>query len=213
MTAEAKGKWLRWLLIAGGVLLLLLLLVWGIRTLIGGKSDAPRKQPKISLLPDRPPPPPPPPKEKPEPPKPDQKQMKEPPKEPQPQADNEPLKMEGAAGDGPSAFAAGTVGKEYTGGSIGGLQQRLYIDRLQRHLQEELNRNRKLRQTDYRVTLRVWLGKDGVVERAELAQSTGNVAVDDLLKQTLLQAAAMREAPPDNFPQPIRIRVTARGTS
>jgi protein TonB len=144
------------------------------------------------------------------------------PKEPTPQAQNEPLKMEGAAGDGPSAFAAGTVNKEYSGGTIGGgagggvigvnrMQQGLFTDRLQRHLQEELNRNRKLRETDYRVSLRLWLARNGTVQRAELAQSTGNVDVDALLQQALLQVAALREALPDNLQQPIRIRVTARG--
>ena len=102
--------------------------------------------------------------------------------------------------------------RDYVGGSIGGgAQQSVYVGRLQRHLQEELNRVRKLRESDYRITLRVWLRKDGSVERVELAQSTANTALDQLLRDTLLQVAAMREAPPDNMPQPIRIRVTARG--
>lgn len=220
-TKSKRGRMLRIALSVLGVLLVLGLMVWGIRGLMGGKGETHKKPPKISLLPDRPPPPPPPPpKEKPEPPKAEQKEIKaEAPKEPQPQAQNEPLKMEGAAGDGPSAFAAGTVKNEYIGGSSGGsgaiggsrMQQGLFADRLQRHLQEELNRNRKLRETDYRVNLRLWIARDGTVQRAELAQSTGNADVDALLQQTLLQVAAMREAPPENLQQPIRIRVTARG--
>lgn len=192
---------------------LLALFAWGVKSLLSGKSDRPRKPPTVTLLPDKPPPPPPPPKEekKPEAPK---EQRNEPRAEqPKDQAQNEPLKMEGAAGDGPGAFAAGSVGRDYVGGSIGGAQQSVYASRLQRHLQEELNRNRKLRESDYRVTLRVWLRKDGSVDKAELAQSTGNPALDQLLRETLLQISAMREAPPDNMPQPIRIRVTARGAS
>ena len=191
------------------------LIGWGIKSLMGGKSDKPRKAPVVTLLPDKPPPPPPPPKEekKPEP-KEDKQDVKiEQPKEaPQP-AQNEPLKMEGAAGDGESAFGAGTVGREYTGGTVGatGMQQGLYAGRLQRHLQDQLSRNRKLKESDYRVSLRVWLRRDGSVEKAELAQSTGNEALDELLKDTLLQVTAMREAPPENMQQPIRIRITARG--
>lgn len=191
------------------------LIGWGIKSLMGGKSDKPRKAPVVTLLPDKPPPPPPPPKEekKPEP-KEEKKDVKiEQPKEaPQP-AQNEPLKMEGAAGDGESAFGAGTVGREYTGGTVGatGMQQGLYAGRLQRHLQDQLSRNRKLKESDYRVSLRVWLRRDGSVEKAELAQSTGNEALDELLKDTLLQVTAMREAPPENMQQPIRIRITARG--
>ena len=196
---------------------LLGLIVWGVKTLMNSKSDKPRKPPVVTLLPDKPPPPPPPPKEekKPEPPKEDRKDIKveQQPKEvPQP-AQNEPLKMEGAAGDGDSAFGSGTVGREYSGGTIGstGAVQGMYAGRLQRHLQEQLSRNRKLKESDYRVTVRVWLRRDGSVERADLAQSTGNADLDELLQEALLQVSAMREAPPENMPQPIRIRVTARG--
>lgn len=208
-TGGRHGPW-----IAAAVgLAVLALLGWGVMSLLGGKSEKPRKPPTLTLLPDKPPPPPPPPKEekKPEP-KDDPKQNRpEAPKEPTPQAQNEPLKMEGAAGDGGSPFAAGSVGRDYLGGGVGGMMQGAYAARLQRHLQEELNRQRKLRETDYRVTLRVWLRRDGSVEKAELAQSTGNATVDQLLRDTLMQAAAMREAPPDNLPMPVRIRVTARG--
>ena len=216
------GGWKRFVLGALLLAAVAALIFWAASVLVGGKADKPKKPPKISLLPDRPPPPPPPPKEekKPEPPKNEHTEVKvEAPRAPTPQAQNEPLKMEGAAGDGPSAFAAGSVSKDYIGGPVGTgaggvggkLFQGVFADRLQRHLQEELNRNRKLRQSDYRVSLRVWLGRDGAVQRAELVQSTGNPGIDELLEQTLLQVAAMREPPPENMPQPIRIRVTARG--
>ena len=88
----------------------------------------------------------------------------------------------------------------------------MYVGRSQRHLQEQLSRNRKLKESDYRVTVRVWLRRDGSVEKADLAQSTGNSGLDEQLRDALLQVTAMREAPPENMPQPIRIRITARGT-
>jgi len=209
-------RWLKIAVLAVLGVALLGLIGWGVMSLMGGKSGKPRKPPVVTLLPDKPPPPPPPPKEekKPEPPKENPKDVKvEPLKEaPQP-AQNEPLKMEGAAGDGDSAFGSGTVGREYTGGNIGatGAVQGMYAGRLQRHLQEQLSRNRKLKESDYRVTVRVWLRRDGSVEKADLAQSTGNSTLDEVLREALLQVAAMREAPPENMPQPIRIRVTARG--
>jgi protein TonB len=216
--SNKDGRWRRWVAAGMGILLLLAAGGYLVHSLKIGKGGGQKKPPKISLLPDKPPPPPPKEEKKPEPPKQDQKEIKaEPPKEPQPQAQNEPLKMEGAAGDGPSAFAAGTVNKEYIGGAVGigggGMQYAFYTNLLQRHLQDELNRNRKLRESDYRVTVRIWLGKDGVMRRAELAQSTGNDTLDDLLRQVLTQVSAMREAPPENMPQPVRIRITARGTS
>lgn len=217
METEIKSprRWVSIVVIAVLGAALIALVTWGIMTLMGGKSGKPRKPPVVTLLPDKPPPPPPPPKEekKPEPPKENKDVKIEPPKEtPQP-AQNEPLKMEGAAGDGDSAFGAGTVGREYAGGNVGatGAVQGVYAGRLQRHLQEQLSRNRKLKESDYRVTVRVWLRRDGTVEKADLAQSTGNSGLDELLREALLQVAAMREAPPENMPQPIRIRITARG--
>ncbi|MBL8490133.1 MAG: hypothetical protein JNM82_05075, partial [Rhodocyclaceae bacterium] len=74
-------------------------------------SGAPKRPPKISLLPDKPPPPPPPPKieKKPEAPK-EQKEVKVEQQAPKDAPPPDPtLKMEGAAGEGPSMFAAGRV--------------------------------------------------------------------------------------------------------
>lgn len=208
-------RWVSIVVIAVLGAAIIAIVTWGIMSLMGGKSGKPRKPPVVTLLPDKPPPPPPPPKEekKPEPPKENKDVKIEPPKEALQPAQNEPLKMEGAAGDGDSAFGSGTVGREYAGGNIGatGAVQGMYAGRLQRHLQEQLSRNRKLKESDYRVTVRVWLRRDGSVEKADLAQSTGNNGLDELLREALLQVAAMREAPPENMPQPIRIRVTARG--
>lgn len=218
METEIKPsrRWLNIVVIIVAGAAIIAIVAWGITTLMGGKSGKPRKPPVVTLLPDKPPPPPPPPKEekKPEPPKENPKDVKmEPPKEALQPAQNEPLKMEGAAGDGDSAFGSGTVGREYTGGNIGatGAVQGMYAGRLQRHLQDQLSRNRKLKESDYRVTVRVWLRRDGSVEKADLAQSTGNATLDELLREALLQVTAMREAPPENMPQPIRIRITARG--
>lgn len=218
METEIKPsrRWLNIVVIIVAGAAIIAIVAWGIMTLMGGKSGKPRKPPVVTLLPDKPPPPPPPPKEekKPEPPKENPKDVKmEPPKEALQPAQNEPLKMEGAAGDGDSAFGSGTVGREYTGGNIGatGAVQGMYAGRLQRHLQDQLSRNRKLKESDYRVTVRVWLRRDGSVEKADLAQSTGNATLDELLREALLQVTAMREAPPENMPQPIRIRITARG--
>ena len=95
---------------------------WFIAKQMGQGGSGPKKQTvKIAVLPDTPPPPPPPPKEekKPEPkpeenkPQPQEQKPVEAPPEPQ------QLKMEGAAGDGPSAFGAGNVSSEYRGGDVG----------------------------------------------------------------------------------------------
>jgi protein TonB len=213
MATESRARWPLVLAVLAGIGVLVLI-GWAVSGLFDSKPVKVRKQPTVTLLPDKPPPPPPPKEEKPPPPK-DLKEAKiEPPKMDAPQpAPNEPLKMEGAAGDGDGPFAAGSVSSDYVGGNVGlgGMQQGLYASRLQRHLQEQLSRNRRLREADYRIVVRLWLRQDGSIERAELGQSTGNESVDGLLRQALMQMPPIREAPPDNVPQPWRIRITSRG--
>lgn len=205
-------------------IVLLALIVVGIKSLMSEKSGKPRKPPTVTLLPDRPPPPPPPPKEekRPEPPKDESKEVKvtqNVEQQAQQPAPSEQLKMEGAAGEGGSPFGSGTVGQDYVGGDVssvggaGGFGMGPYATRLQRHFQDHLSRNRKLRGSDYRVVIKLWLNGDGSLERAELAGSTGTESIDELLRESLLQAPAMREAPPGNIAQPIRIRVTNRGAA
>ena len=181
---------------------------------LGGEAQPPARQvTKITILPDTPPPPPPPPKESPKP------EPKEAPKQvkldtPKPQAD-EPIKMEGEAGDGPSPFAAGPVTQEYTGGEIGagnGMQFAFYTNLLQRRIQHALQQAAALKGADFRVVVRVWLDTDGRLTRSELADSTGDAALDDALRTAMTEVPAVGEAPPAGMPQPVRIRVTNRVT-
>lgn len=200
----------RWIWIVCG-LLALGLMGWGAMSLMG-KSKSPKSKPPVKtfLVPDKPPPPP---KEekKPDPPKTENKEIKmNTPQTPAPVAQNEPLKMEGAAGEGNSPFGGGSVTQEGVRGGMGG---GLYGSQVQKHLQGELNKNRKLKESDYRVTLNIWIGRDGTILRAELVESTGVEVLDTLLKQSLLKVSAMPSAPPDNMPQPLRIKVTARGAN
>ena len=109
-------------IVPGGIALGLIGAALLVHSLMGSGPSAPKRQTvKIAVLPDTPPPPPPPKPEKPPEPKPqdntpqpqDQPKLAEAPPEPQ------QLKMEGAAGDGPSAFSAGSVSSDYKGGAIG----------------------------------------------------------------------------------------------
>lgn len=206
-------RWPKILAIALLAIALLGLAAWGVKGMMGGKSGKPRKPSTVTLLPDKPPPPPPKEEKKPEPPKEDKKDVKmEPPKEQVAQpAQNEPLKMEGAAGEGGSPFGAGSVGRDYAGGAIGGAGT--YSGRLQRHFQEQLSRTRKLRESDYRIIVKIWLRRDGSLDRAELSGTTGNEKLDQILRDSLQQIPPMREALPDNLVQPLRIRVTNRGAA
>ena len=47
--------------------------------------------------------------------------------------------------------------------------------------------------------------------REDCQNSTAFQFADDILKNALSQARPMREAPPENMPQPVKVRITARG--
>lgn len=183
-----------------------------------------RKVTRITVMPDTPPPPPPPKEEKrPEPKEQKETKVEQPKQVEAPPQQAEQLKMEGAAGDGPSPFAAGSVTNEYKGGDVGTtigggpakpsrMQYAFFTNALQRHIQDELARNREVKLLDYRVTVAVWLGRDGSVRRAELVDSTGDDKTDAALSAALAQMRAFRDAPPADMPQPVRLRITNRMT-
>jgi protein TonB len=205
----------RWLRLIGGAVLLLAA-VGIVAYLLKGLGDsgpvAKKQVTKISVLPDTPPPPPPPPPK--EPPK-ETKEVKQEQPKPVEQPQAEPLKMEGAAGSGDSPFAAGQVSRDYIGGTPGnggGMQFAFFSNALQRHVQDELARNRKIKLGDYRVQVNLWIGKDGSISRAELASSTGNADTDRALRAALSELGPLRTAVPDNLPQPIKLRITNRMT-
>jgi protein TonB len=206
------------------IIVLMAVAAWFIYKSLGGTSHEPKRQTvKIAVLPDTPPPPPPPPpKEKP--PEPKEQENK-----PQPQEQQKPkevqqepqqLKMDGPAGDGPSAFAAGAVNSEYKGGEVGTgtgdgggankMQFALFNSQLQRHVQSHLAKNSKAKLADYRVNVQVWVSPAGDL-RVELLSSTGDEKSDEALRLALTQLPPMSAAP-TTLPQPIRLRITNRMT-
>ena len=200
------------------------LLVYGVYSMLSKQSDAPRKAPKISLIPVAPPPPPPPPKEekKPEPPK-EQKEEKreqvEPPKDAPPAPASQDLKMDGPAGDGPSAFSAGKVTNEDLS-SVGkasgpvaatsGLFNPFvnYGNLLKGELQRKLSRNKDIRANAYSVEVHVWVGKDGALIRHELAKGTGDAELDAQINQAIASVGTFTQQPPEKMPMPIRLLIS-----
>ncbi|MDC8784043.1 TonB C-terminal domain-containing protein [Roseateles koreensis] len=193
-------------------------------------SGAPKHQvAKISILPDTPPPPPPPPKDekKPEPPKDEPKQVM---REEQlkqaeaPKPANEPIKMEGAAGDGPSAFAGGSVGREYSGGTPatgaagGGLgtnsdraQERFYANTVRQMLRDAVERHFKSDATQATAEFSIWVARDGGIGRYEL-RPTGDARLDEALTAALDETtrALKLPAPPLAAAQPMKFRLNLR---
>jgi len=228
--AAKQGSMRHWL-IRGLVALLALAFIgataaW-LKTL-GGESGAPKRQvARIALLPDTPPPPPPPPQERPpEPPKPD---VKPPPDvaqqaEEAPKPANEFMKMDGPAGDGPSAFAAGTVTNEYTGGVPGvgasqaasgadRAQERFYANAARQMLRDALERNFKSDLDQATATFSLWIDGDGSIRRFTLVP-TGDARLDGELNAALDETSrSLRLPPPPSGvagDTPMRFRLTVK---
>lgn len=213
---------LKWLIPVVAVCIVAPLIYWGVTSLKSGSGHKQQKMAKIALLPDAPPPPPPPPPEKK--PEPEVKEDK-----PQPQPEDAPkaldkppedvaIKMEGAAGDGPSAFGAGSVSKDYTngdpnaGGTGGGdrLQQALVKRRLQKHILSALSRDKSIKLGDYRATVSVWIGERGDV-RVVLDGSAGDDKFDEALRVALSKLPPLLDVPP-GLHLPIRLAISNRMT-
>ncbi|MCE4538066.1 TonB C-terminal domain-containing protein [Pelomonas sp. P7] len=213
-------------LIAAAAFVLLAFAAWW--ALSHMKAEGPRRQvAKISILPDTPPPPPPPKQEKkPEPPKDEPKQvMREeqakPVEAPKPA---EAIKMEGAAGDGPSAFSSGSVSRDYAGGTpvtgAGGpagtvtdrAQERFYANTARQLLQGEIERHLKADADQLTATFAIWLDKDGAIQRFELSAS-GNDGNDAALRAALDETRRQFKLPPPPalaLSQPMRFRLSVR---
>ncbi|MFN0041011.1 MAG: energy transducer TonB [Burkholderiales bacterium] len=175
---------------------------------------------QIAIL--RPPPPPPPEREKPPEPEIDEEEVKLPdpdtPPEPQ-QAEAAPVGQDlgvDAQGTG-NGDSFGLVGKpggkaitEIGGDEGRGDQHRWYAGLIQAEIQKLLSRDKKLRGVEFKAVVSVWLGGEGKLERSELAGSTGNADADEKIKLALAELPPLREKPPADMPQPIRLRVTSR---
>lgn len=195
------------------------MVAWGLSRLSFDAPTPKRQVARIALMPDTPPPPPPPKELKKEEPVPQarvQPRTDEAPK-PQPPADA-PIKMEGAAGDGPSAFAAGAVTNDYRGGPVvsGGAAsapgvadraaERLYANTVRQLLQSEIERRLAPDAGELSANFALWVGADGRIARWE------SDAEQPPLK-TALDAStdALRlPSPPPIAQQPMRFRLTVR---
>ncbi|WP_309565650.1 TonB family protein [Methylobacillus flagellatus] len=202
-------------------MIVMALIGYGVYSLLSSKPG-PKKPPvtTIKILPDTPPPPPPPPKEPPK------EQPKEQPKEikveqPKPvDAPPEPqnLKMEGDVGDTPSAFGAGKVTNEYSGGDVGvkiGGSKSLaayawYTGKIKASIEAAIAEQKELAKEQYKIVVELWLAKDGQVEKIELVNGSGDQKKDELLRQALRSVKRIAEPPPEDMPQPVKLRITAK---
>lgn len=208
-------------------ILLAIVLLGGVASFLisGGKST--RKTSKraevisITLPPPPLPPPPPPPTPKNEPPPPDKEEMVEqapvdevvPPDAP-PEAPSDEALGTNVQGNGPDMGLTRGGGNGGSGNKIGGGRRGgkwdSYAVAVQTTISAALKRNQGTRSTAFSMTVRVWADTSGRITRAQLVGSSGNPAVDQVIKNQVLVGLQLTEPPPSGMPMPINMRITAR---
>lgn len=215
MSAAGKifRRWLPVLVIIIGLLTVSALIWMAIKEFAG--QDQGRKKrviQEISLVK----PPPPPPKVQ-EPPKPEIKnEIKEPDPSPEPEKQAEAPPPDSGIPEGPAGGMATDIGAGTGAGVIGGggsgagNRFAWYGALVKERIQETVAKNEKLRNADYRVVVNVWVDASGIVTRAELTSSSGDPALDSALRVALTSLPRLGEGAPQDMPQPIKLRITAR---
>jgi protein TonB len=177
----------------------------------GGGSS---KRDTITLVSVAPPPPPvmtPPPP----PPQPEEQKMEQPmikeeaPKEAPPK--DEPPLGTGIKGDGAGDnFGLGSGSGTGRIGGGDGSKWGWYASQVQTKIQQAIQQNRKTRTASMTVKVRVWPDTSGRISRAQLADSTGDPSLDNVLRDEVLTGLQLQGPPPAGMPAPITLRVTAR---
>ena len=223
---SAVSIWIKRIAMLLLILAVLAGLGYGIKKLFSGGSPQKKQITTVKLLPDTPPPPPPPPPK--EPPKETPKeQPKEAPKEPElkpveaPPAES--LKMEGAAGDGPSPFQSGAVNNEYKGGEvttgpkIGGKKNMAafawFTGKVDAQIKKTLAAESGLNKAKYQIEVRVFLNAHGDIDHVEMVDSSGDADTDALIRKVLAKIPPIGESAPEDMPRKVVIRVTSQNMS
>ncbi len=218
---DSKPAWVRWGGVVLGLAIAVLLALWLREVLMSGKPAKRMKLQQITLL--RPPPPPPKPPEE----KPPEPEVKEEVKIDQPE--EQPEQEEQAPPPGPDlgvdaegtgeGDSFGLVGKKGgtdligSGGPAGNpwaWYDAIVNEAVNSAFQNALSREKELKHKNYKVIVKVWVDAGGQVTRSALVEGTGDERVDKILKDVLRDMRALRDGPPADMPQPLKIRVTSR---
>ncbi len=115
-------------------------------------------------------------------------------------------------GPAPIPIAAGNRG--FFGNRNSGLSTKArwyaYAGQVQMRIADALRKNRRTRNANAHIDVRIWPDSLGRITRAQLASSTGDAAVDAAIKDEVLTGLQLQEPPPAGMPMPIVLRVTAR---
>jgi hypothetical protein len=192
-------------LLAGAVVLLLAGGVYGIVNLVLSPPPPRMKQVvhEISLLPPTPPP-----IEQPPPEVKEEVMIPEP--QPVAQDDAPPPGDLGLDADGNGSDGFQLRARKGARGLLEGGAFSAFANYIQESIYKTLAGNKKVRNANYVVTVKLWLGQDGRIERYELANSTGSAEVDSSIKAALARVGSLGNEMPPGLPQPVRLQIVSR---
>jgi protein TonB len=214
---KQKPAWIRWGGVVAGLVAAVLIALW-LKDMLTPKGPVQKMKVQQITLVKPPPPPPPPPEERP--PEPEIKEevkIDQPEPTPDPQeAQEAPAALnvgEGAEGGIDVGGSRGTPtlgGSGSGGGNPWGRYDALLNEAVSAAFQQALARDKALKGKNYKLMVKVWIDSGGKVTRATLLDSSGDARVDEVLREALNGMRALRDAPPADMPQPVKIRVTSR---
>jgi protein TonB len=181
-------------------------------SLMDDEVKSPKKIVQVQVF--RPPPPPPPELEPPPPEVEEEVELPEP--EPVAEAPDVPdvpagellgLDADGVAG----SDAFGLVGRKGGRDLIGGAPTyQWYASRIKDEVLDYLAGRDDVRKSEYSVVVHIWVGGDGRLSKYRLASSSGNADLDRALADALASLSKFDQPPPNDMPQPVRLRIVSR---
>ncbi len=93
------------------------------------------------------------------------------------------------------------------------MRRSAYAGKVKSRIQQALEGNPRTRKAGMTIEVRVWPDETGRISRAKLNNSTGDSALDALIRDEILTNLQISEPPPEGMPTPIIMRITARRPS
>jgi protein TonB len=108
------------------------------------------------------------------------------------------------SGNGSGVFA------QRSAANADAMRRSAYASKVKSRIQQALEGNARTRKAGMMIEVRVWPDVTGRITRAKLNNSTGDSALDALIRDEILTGIQMSEPPPEGMPTPIIMRITAR---
>lgn len=90
------------------------------------------------------------------------------------------------------------------------MRRSAYAGQVKTRIQQALESNPRTRKAGMTIEIRVWPDASGRITRAKLANSTGDTALDALIRDEILTGLQISQPPPEGMPAPIIMRISAR---